>query len=556
MPENNIEKQREDTNRRADEMISAIGPCAQGGGFVMPTGAEKDRFFDSAKDNDAIARLGLPVIGAGNDEIDLNVPVLSGIAQATKHYFDSHGQLPSTSALAGINRTMEQTGAYFDSAIERGDITHQEGQKLKAKALTLIPFSIMSSNAAMDLSHQVPFGADGGGHRGAGNSFVEMELIEPVAASDFGGFKKGETIGLGDARQFSIMSRQALVGVGDDAKKTFQFKTEDALGKKTAIKQLHSKVLLQRKEVAEEDKKGNFQGQDADGQAVQATVDHENGTINITFTAAPKTGQEVHVKFAIDTEHKDFEVPKIKAKVSSVQFRDKENIIGAEQTLQGNFLTMDAYGVNGGSMALMQASAQIAAEKDREAFDSMYFHSQNALNPTEINVNIGRGISNSEEYSAIQEQLRVISGEMMEDNRRAGITAIVAGPKLSKLLQSTGDNFKRAPNYKEVPIIHYVGTVFGWKLFEDPQMHTMKVIDGVESKEFDGSLGLCAALGDSLEECPYFMGDTLGAVKLLHDKALTVKEAGIYSRAISEMNPLGGEKYLRTIKVNVINNTP
>ncbi|MFW1108355.1 hypothetical protein ACEWA7_20150 [Vibrio parahaemolyticus] len=460
--------------------------------------------------------------------------IAGSAANAVYEYHKNHGEAPSAELLASMydsisNMLDPQTSnahlkAILDSA--DGPMSSSEGiiQRNRMVALVVPAQLLMVTN---DMVTHIPANYDKS----------EIFRINRVAGSTFGDLTEGDVIDVDFNGQYSSMDQRHQIGEGDDTAVDFSF---DIATKSKAMPFVKGKVriLVDRMPVGGDDAKGGIFGKftDADGDTVTftGTVNYQLGQIALKFSKAPKTGIEIHAIADISIEKDPSLIPTVEHEMSSYTLYPHESALVSSNSIQSQFTGKREYSIDIASMQLSTARNLLAADKDRKRLNDMYFY---AKGEKTFNLKVPDGIAYRQHYEMVQTVLLAISTDLMSRTKRSGLVGLVAGREASRILKSIGaPHMVYAPNYRQLPQPHYVGTIFGYKFKEDPHMA-------------DPWRVLCYAKGREHGDAGYVAGDAIPAINYAHNLGRNLKhENTLYELAYRDLHPHNGRDWFMWLR--------
>ncbi|HGF7152624.1 TPA: hypothetical protein AB5C39_000722 [Vibrio mimicus] len=512
-------------NNNASELAQVI---------VKPQFDGNDIITDSAARNDAIkaSLAGSIFDGAG----EMGAMIAGSAANAVRQYRHIHGELPSAELMSSMHNSIanmlsanpehEGLKSILDSAGD-GTMGSSEGiiQRNRMVALVVPVQLMMITN---DMVTHIP----------ANYNKSEIFRINRVAGTTFGDLKEGEIIDVDFSGQYSSMDQRHLIGNGDGSELNFAF---DIASKSKAMPFVKGKVriLVDRMPVGGDDAKGGIFGKftDADGETVTftGTVNYQVGQLALKFSKAPKTGIEIHTIADISIEKDPSLIPTVEHEMLSYELFPHESALVSSNSIQSQFTGKREYNMDIAGMQLATARNLMAADKDRKRLNDIYFY---AKGEKTFNLAIPTGLAYRQHYEMVQTVLLAISTELMNRTKRSGLVGIVAGREASRILKSIGaPHMVYAPNYRQLPQPHYVGTIFGYKFKEDPHMQ-------------DPWRVLCYAKGREHGDAGYVAGDAISAVNFAHSVGRNLKhENTLYELAYRDLHPHNGRDWYMWLRL-------
>lgn len=455
-------------------------------------------------------------------------------ANAIRQYRAVYNEMPSAELMASMNATI---GNMLDpdsaneqvrqSVLDSAGMSSSEGilQRNRQVALVIPTQLMMITN---DMVTHIPANYDK----------AEIFRINRIAGSTFGDLTEGDVIDADFSGQYSSMDQRMLIGSGDGTKVDFDLDMSSAKGKAMPFVKGKVRVLVDRTPCGEDDTRGGIHGRftDADNEMVTmtGTVNYATGIVAVRFSKAPKTGIEIHVIADISIEKDPTLIPTVDHEMVSYTLFPHESALASSNSIQSQFTGRREFNIDVHGMQLGTARNLLAADKDRKRLNDMYFY---AKGEKSFSVKVPAGLAFRQHYEAVQVVLLAISTELMSRTKRSGLEGLVAGTEASRILKSVGQpHMVYAPNYRQLPQPHYVGTVFGYKLKEDPQMSNPWNV-------------LCYAKGREHGDAGYVAGDAISAVTYQHSVGRKLKhENTLYELAYRDLHPHNGRDWFMWLK--------
>lgn len=502
--------------RFADSVVSP----QMSGGHIITDSAARDESLRSTLENGS-------VFDSAGEHGGI---MLGSAANAVRAYHATHGEMPSAELMASMNSTIEnmlnpntdnpQLRAILDSA-GNGTMSQSEGIIQRNRQIALVvPVQLMM--ITNDMVTHIP----------ANYNKAEIFRINRVAGNTFGDLKEGDVIDTDFSGQYSSMDQRTKLGDGDGSKKAF------SLDKAMPLVKGKVRILVDRTPCGQDDGRGDIAGKFTDSDATvvrfSGTVNYATGAVSITFDKAPKAGIEVHAITDINIEKNPALIPTVEHEMLSYTLQPHEAALASSNSIQSQFTGRREFNIDINGMQLGGARNLLAAEKDRKRLNDMYFF---AKGEKEFNVRVPSGLTFKEHYEELQVILLAISSELMTRTKRAGLTGFVAGTEAARILKSVGaPHLVYAPNYRHLPQPHYVGTLFGYKFKEDPQMPDPWAV-------------LCYAKGREHGDAGYVAGDAISAVNYAHSIGKDLKHANtLYELAYRDLHPHNGREWFMWLK--------
>ncbi|MCD9516980.1 hypothetical protein [Photobacterium carnosum] len=528
MPDKQVEQayqaQVAKINSGASILASAVISPQMDGGQIITDSASRDESI-----RHAVA--GGTVFDATGESAGM---ITATAANAIRQYRAVYNEMPSAELMASMNATIENmldssssNEHVRQSVLDSAGMSSSEGIILRNRQIALVvPTQLMM--ITNDMVTHIPANYDK----------AEIFRINRIANSTFGDLTAGDVIDSDFAGQYSSMDQRILIGNGDGTVVDFGLDMASAKGKAMPFVKGKVRVLVDRTPCGEDDTRGGIHGRftDVDDEIVTitGTVNYATGIVAVRFSKAPKTGIEIHVIADISIEKDPSLIPIIDHEMLSYTLFPHESALASSNSIQSQFTGRREFNIDVHGMQLGTARNLLAADKDRKRLNDMYFY---AKGEKSFSVKVPTGLAYRQHYEAVQVVLLAISTELMSRTKRSGLEGIVAGTEASRILKSVGQpHMVYAPNYRQLPQPHYVGTIFGYKLKEDPQM----------SNPWDA---LCYAKGREHGDAGYVAGDAISAVVYQHSVGRSLKhEHTLYELAYRDLHPHNGRDWFMWLK--------
>ena len=467
--------------------------------------------------------------------------VVSAWQTSIQNYANTHGQLPSDEVLASAMQTAnnmgvaDQSGGLMFESVS-GSLADSDGVHLRPKTIALIMPTMLSA-ATTDMVTHIP----------AEQNEAEIFELTSVAGSNFGDFKAGDVIMEGSTGQYGNMRQMhkfAEAHQPDGTKKQFIFDTATDAAVRTPIKKGSVVVYLNSVPIAQHLAGSNTTTLlSLNDSGAGGHVSLANGVVTVDFAVAPESGS-LSLKLEVDIEKDYGLVPQITAELDSWKLQPNWSVIGSEHTVQSFWMLNREMNVDLGSQLMSRQRNMLSYNKDIANF-SMAVHASYANKLETFPLTISNNHTFREHYQRLEEKINTISTEMLKDTLKSGVRGIYAGADAINILKAMGAPFfEVAPNYREVPRIHYVGMLFGrYKVFSCP--HRVEIAGAA----FDSWDLLCYGRGENHSEAGIVNGDAI-APTFIHQgaKGFNVSNALIALR-YQDIHPKNGEKYFRRLQL-------
>lgn len=531
---------------RSEKMkTSIIAPQFDAGAFI---GDDNSRY--SAVSASLVAG-GLMLASASTMEVEAANIIGPAWASALRDYAnENNGAIPCDELLAAAHQSAENILSYMGSPATTpsqagmmlasvGDSTGKTtGIIDRARVVaTILPVYLRcATNHAVTL---IP----------AGKDIAEIFRLTSIAASTSGEYVKNQVIAEGSMGQFT-QQRQRYVFAS--AQQPNNVRTEHAFdtasdlpsAKKHAIKASSVVITHNRKRVAKE-VDGQIFGSITIGNDVytlSGTVDHINGTATVTSSAAIPNGQ-LHFQFEIDIESDPTLIPSISHKMSVVEVRPYEVSVNSRASLQSLHKMRREHGIDTESLLVNTMTNLVAYETDTRRLRDMAF---SVTNVSPFNKYVAAGSYFKEKYEEFAEFMTQVDSSVTKANKKSGIIGGYVGLNASAFLQAMGSAFVHIPNYKRIPQVHLVGTLFGkYRIYEVP----------TELEDLGTNDILWYAKGTNHGDSGYVAGTAIAPISFKHDvQGNLVHSDTMWGTEYGEVHPDNGAAYFA--KTTITNNTP
>ena len=449
-------------------------------------------------------------------------------ARALQAYEKIHGRLPPDDLLASASMAIENGLAvshgkvHLGGIFESADMSTTDGILLRDRLISLVlPVHLQMISSQMCTFIPGQFNQS------------EFFRIKRVAASNFGTLQKGDFIDYDYDGLYSVMDQKRELGTGDGTTTSYSF---DASVGTTVypIKSRRTRVWVNHKMVAQDNGQGALAGTyvnaDKTTVVVSGSVNYSQGSAKVSFSTAPKAGDELHIGFDVDIEHDPTLIPRVDHQMDSRVLYPHESAISGAATIQALHVLRRELGQDIDNLTLQALRNLIAADKDRKNLRDMLF---NATNVVEWSRTLNEHLTMRENYETLNAALLEVDSVLMKGNGVSGLVGIVGGTQAVNIFRYLpAPYFEAAPGFRSIAQPHYVGRVFGqWDLYCNPQM--------------DSWTCLCFAKGPDHGMTAYVIGDAVPALTFRHAiMGDLVSRATLWELAYRDMQPFDGEKYL------------
>lgn len=470
---------------------------------------------------------------------------------AIHEYVDMYGVMPSddmlASAASSLRNITSNLGESRDNAMlesVKASIETTEGQEFRAKQAGLIlPVLLMA--ATSDAATFIPAGANE----------TEIFRIKRVAGTTFGDYKRGDELGQFSHGQYSQMNQTyAFLAAErpDGAKKSYTYDSATAgpaivvpFAKKS-VKVLVNRVVCATEMAAD----GKLFGTVTLGgteYVINGDVNHANGSAVITTATPLPAGTRLHIEYDVDIEAKPELIPTITHTIGSVKLRPHQAVIAAEHTVQAYWSLNREFSLDMRSMQMTQMRNYLAYEKDIKNLRKMIFA---ATTRDTFDLTIPDGLTFRDHWELLNKKLAVLSSQLMNATLVSGLVGIYAGTQATAVFKALGaPHFVPVPGYRQVPRVHYVGTLFGlYKVFEVPvEIEAIKGDPETKLGEWDC---LCYARGESHTDAGLINGDAVSATMYSHNTTKDLRDRNtLWELAYCDIHPDNGGAFFSILSL-------
>jgi len=465
---------------------------------------------------------------------------------AIKEFYDCYGTLPSDEILASAAQSLRNitTGISADGNVKMLEsigtsLSTSEGVEIRAKQAGLI-LPVMLMAATSDAVTYIPAQANE----------TEIFEIRRVAGSTFGDYTAGDEIGLFANGQYASMNQiyPFLADQQPDGVKTSFTYDSSTAGFQTVVpfKKGTVKLLANRKVVATEidGQSAKLFGSVTVGETeitLNATLTYATGVAVITSGAELPSGMKLMLEFDVDIEAKADLIPTITHDMQSWKLKPHESVIAAEHTIQAYWAMNREFSLDMRSMQMNHLRNYLAYEKDLRNLRKMLIA---ATDTASFDLTVPDGLKPSEHYESLNQTLLTLSQDMLVRTKVSGLVGLFMGAAACAVIKSLDSTFfQMAPNYKQVPRIHYVGVLFGqFKIFEVPT--EVEAIKGDTDTKLGAWDCLCYARGEQHTQAGIVAGDAVPATLYNHEttKALVDRNT-LWELAYCDVHPNDGGRY-------------
>jgi len=263
---------------------------------------------------------------------------------------------------------------------------------------------------------------------------------------------------------------------GDGTVKTFTFTVNYAPVRKRGVE-----VIVEGTEVKLlDDAKGNLIGLGGQGK-----VNYEKGTIEVTFTDAPKEDAKILITYASNFEVMD-EIPTVRSEYESVGVRARTFALRSDIGLFKSYSMSKRFGMNVEEAIAKDLTQELTSEVSSSVVLEAYM---NAKGVTEWSKTAPSGVSYTEHKLTFFDALANSESVVLGNAGRVGTsTTIIAGNKAAAVIR-TLPGFKVADQVVSALGTHFFGTLDGKPVIRTtviPEEEILLVSKG--SSMFDTSL--------------------------------------------------------------------
>lgn len=511
------------------------------------------------------ASMGSPLFeGIDNPEVVKSISTAWG--SAIRAHCDTFGEMPRDELLASAVESMQSVmlasaadnhGSRFLFESLGGEAMETSaGVELRARTSALI-LPVALSAATNDAATFVNGGQDE----------VEFFEIQRQAGTAFGDLAKSEVIDEFFAGQYSSMKQMYQLATQADGTKTrfvvYVYNNAAPTADETA---LISVVANQNPQAI--GYKGKSVRLYANGKLVATDIDNAKlfGTVTvdgvdytispdgandpalgriafITSAAIPADKVTFSVQYDIDIENFANVLPEVQHSMVSYKLNPHQSVIAAQHTIQSYWALNRQFGID---MRSLQAGTQrnlLAYEKDMRNLRDML--NATLANPTtSIPLQVSAGDDWKNVYERMMEPLSLLSHTMLMDTKTTGLVGLFARTGATAMIKALGaPYFVPAPNYRQVPRIHFVGTLFGiYKIYEVP---FDMAVNGATLTEYDA---VAYGRGADFSQAGLVAGDAIPATMYRHNVSSKLfNRDTLWSLDFGDISPRNGYSYFRKV---------
>lgn len=534
-----------DRKARIDKCASAVRKVCvnaqfNGGAFIKDAGARNESIQSAMSQDPLFESLGA----------EHGLAIATAWGSAVRDYVNTYGENPRDDVLASGYQAMENLcflESKAGSGEHRGEVPMLEsmgaslatsaGVDMRARSIGLVlPTALAAATA--DAATFIPGGANE----------AEIFRLHRIAGSNFGDYKKGQVIDHHSMGQYSSMNQLwAFKTLPNGTLTTYAFDSAvDGFGAVPFLKG-HTKLHVDRRQAAAEvsNQSGKLFGTITLGSVeytINGTIDYALGKADITSSPALPNATPLHLEFDVNHESNSIYIPTIQQEMTSVTLKPHQSVIASEHTIQAAWMMQREHNVDLRSQNMSNQRNYIAYDKDIRALRKMLFVARSAEG-FDLTVPVGQYFK--EHYETLHQVLLSLSQSMLVGTRVSGMVGAFVGASASAAIKSLGSpHFEMAPNYRQVPRIHYVGKLFGkWKIYEVPNEITLSA--DVKLSTWDI---LCYARGEQYAEAGLVMGDAIPAIMYDHlvNKDLVGRDT-LWELSYCDIHPDGGADFFKKL---------
>lgn len=560
MSKEQYQKRVSEITKVASMVTSAMADSQFGeGGFINDTKQRAQSITDAAMSSPLFE---------GVEDAGLVAEVATAWGSSLSEYSRIHGHMPREDLLASCGESLmaltlggeRSNKMMFESLGGSGNFNTSDGVIIRAKTAALIlpvALSAVTNDAA--------------GFVQGGRDQAEFFEIMRVSGSAFGDMDKGTVLDEFHFKQYSGMKQVYSLPTNPDGNKTRYVvyiydeaePAEDASALVSVLRNKNPKhsefiphsvaLRVNGKLVAQAIEKGKIFGQfNLDGETYTVNPDNAQNVTKgvIAFSVSPalpaKESLTIQYDVNIESGAANSAFPEVTHEMASFMMRPHQSVLSAQHTIQSYWALSREYGLDVRSMQPSAMRNLLAYEKDvRNLRDMILASSSSSVLPIPLQVTAGAYFK--EKYEELHEHLLHLSNTLMTETRVSGLVGIYAGLNVSTTFKALGAPFfVPAPNYRQVPRVHFVGVLFGkWKVFECP---TEIEVGGVKLGANDG---IGYARGDDFTQAGLIAGDAVPATIYKHGvNSNLFNRDTLWELSYGDINPRGGEKYFRKFTIS------
>lgn len=531
-----------------------------GKGFIANANDRVEAITDAA--------MGSPLFEGIADNREAVTFIASAWGSSLQDFCNTYGHMPRADLLASTGESlMALTNApegasksMFESVGGKANFSTSEGIDIRAKTAALI-MPVALAATTNDAATFVQGGRD------------EVECFElfRVSNTSFGDIAKGEVLDEFFYQQFSGMKQSYALPTKPDATKERYVvyiyneaaPAEDTTALISVLANQNPKgcsfvpkslvLRVNGKAVASSLDNGDLFGQfdlGAESYSVmpdKATHDATKGRIGFKVSPALPANASMIIQYDVDVEtgNANGAFPEINHTMGSFKLKPHQSILSAQHTIQSYWGMSREYGLDLRSMQTATMRNVMAYEKDIRNLRDMIVAS--SANPTlTIPLKVADGAYFKEKYEELHEHLLQLSNIMMVLTKVSGLVGLYAGINASTVFKALGAPFfVPAPNYRQVPRVHFCGMLFGkWKVFECP------VDLDYAGQKLGANDAIGYARGDDFAQAGLIVGDAVSPTMYKHstDSRMFNRDT-LWELSYGDISPRGGENFFHKITI-------
>lgn len=531
---------------------------------------------------------GAGLIANANDRVDSIVnaalvsPLFEGIAEnrdavtaiatswgsSLKDYVDMHGHAPRADLLASCGESLmaltnggeESSKMMFESLGGKANFSTSEGISIRSKTAALI-MPVALAATTNDAATFVQGGRDE----------VECFEIHRVSNTAFGDVAKGQVLDESFHSQFSGMKQAYILPTATDATKerfvVYIYNEAAPAEDLTALVSVlanhnpqgcgfEPRSLVLRvggQAVASSLQNGSLFGQFSYKGVSYSVVpdtdthDKDKGVIGFKVSPALPANTPMIIQYDVNIEagSANSAFPEINHTMSSFKLIPHQSVLAAQHSIQSYWALSREYGLDVRSLQASTMRNSMAYEKDIRNLRDMIIAA--SANPTvTIPLAVTEGAYFKEKYEELHEHLLLLSNVMMTETKVSGLVGIYAGIGASTVFKALGAPFfTPAPNYRQVPRVHFCGLLFGkWKVFECPNEIE------IAGQKLGRNDAIGYARGDEFSQAGLIAGDAVSPTVYKHGTdARMFNRDTLWELSYGDISPRGGEKFFHKFTI-------
>jgi len=234
-------------------------------------------------------------------------------------------------------------------------------------------------------------------------------------------------------------------------------------------------------QVATDDGAGNLLG-DVNG-AGNNTINYATGAYDVTFTAAPASGDAIAGTYQYNMEANDL-IPEIDIQLVAAPVIARPNKFRAKWSMEAEQDLLATHGMVAETEFVTLISNRIAQEINRKIIMHLRAIAFNADNPVTFDVNPPTGVSYRDHKEILVDTFVELSNTIFQKTQRIEGSWLIVSVEVSNILETLAPHFVKTPQPSTVSGIRKIGRLGDWDVYKDPSYPTNEFLMGHKGGNF------------------------------------------------------------------------